>query len=719
MSLLAGFDFASEISNATILKLIKANLTIQGVPASPPFQIEVPISSSGISGSASLIVKDLTIDLNSDNSLSLNLQFHKTSVMITSPLTRDICPVDGTITIKTPLLLVSAGSNKKRVAADLPSATVTINFSSAADTIIQTALAGLPITLAQFKDFATQAFTAFVHGMGQNVLPLEFTVVANVDGSLSPLQFERLELKCIGNLDKSKQALCLLGIILKANHANGTPGQKTASAIGPGRDLCISISPGTFHSLIFCPGLASALGASVSNLPGTCGPAAGFNKDGVTVTSLSDSFGQDHLDINGSVSKSGTCYDATGTFHGTIALSISGSTLTPAVQLDDPDIDVDIPWYCWLAAGLILGPLGLVITGVVNAVAEDVANSMASAAVKGALGNNLQGVDVGGLGGASFKEVKITPAGLTLQGEAPYITIPAPMTQKFWLTGSVTTLSKNVVSSGVYHANVSPCGIDKDYPYTEYAQQQSGVYAVHASLLTPPLDLHWEIRVPKPGGLGADVYPLTGASGTISFSAKTDYPLPLPGGSSVSQVIHIGYKISGNTVTLTNQPSEGNYSFPLYVTGTDCSGISLEAEDWFIFHGEAVEMGGGYNEDMAACFAAISQWLREHSKIAAKRKFPPDLISPVNYPPPDEMVRSIYELVSLDLHEADVLLLDMKLAHGISYYRGLYSSAASQVGLSPQARAGISAKARVGMAPADISTLVIAISATTAQESAG
>lgn len=475
----------------------------------------------------------------------------------------------------------------------------------------------------------------------------------------------------------------------------------------------MSISPQVFHSLLFCPGVATALGTTVSNLPTSCGSSGGFDKDGATITSIADSFAQGHIDINGSITKSGFCYDASGTFHGALSLAISNSTLIPSIAIDDPDVDVDIPWYCWLAAGLILGPLGILITGIINVIAENVANDIAQSAVNGALGNGLGGFSMGNLGGASFNAVSITTEGLTLEGNAPFISIPSPKPVAFWIDGSTITQNKTSLSTGTYHVKwpIICGGNEEDYPYTEYAQLQKAVYTAYSYMLTPPLTLAWEIRVPKPGNIGADVYPLTGNSGTISFPAKTDYPLPLPGGSSVQQMIHIGYSISGATVILTNSPAEGNYSYPINVKATDCSGDVEESGDWFTFNGDIVEIGGTYYQDQQACWSKMTQWIKGHLKQAAQKEFPPDLIGPINYPPEEQIVESIYELIALNMPEADSLLLNMKLSYGSTFYRGLYSREASQIGLSKEVKAGLSAKAQVAVSELNILNSIKGINA--------
>jgi len=100
----------------------------------------------------------------------------------------------------------------------------------------------------------------------------------------------------------------------------------------------------------------------------------GFNgnheiRDGVHLKSLSISAQDDHLRLSGSVSKSGTCYEATGTFTARISVAIVNGELRVSFETDDPDLDIDVPWYCWLGAVVLGAIVGGAIFGVVGAIA--------------------------------------------------------------------------------------------------------------------------------------------------------------------------------------------------------------------------------------------------------------------------------------------------------------------------------------------------------------
>ena len=77
--------------------------------------------------------------------------------------------------------------------------------------------------------------------------------------------------------------------------------------------------------------------------------------------------------VSASVSKSGFCYTATGTVGAKIMIAVVGGQLVVDAQVDAPKLDIDIPWYCWVAAvlvgGAILGIVGAVLLPVIMYVA--------------------------------------------------------------------------------------------------------------------------------------------------------------------------------------------------------------------------------------------------------------------------------------------------------------------------------------------------------------
>ena len=76
----------------------------------------------------------------------------------------------------------------------------------------------------------------------------------------------------------------------------------------------------------------------------------------------------DFIDVQVKVSKSGFCYDATGTVGARIKIKVTGGNLIVQAQVDPPNIDVDIPWYCWIAGAVIGALLGGVLFGVIGGI---------------------------------------------------------------------------------------------------------------------------------------------------------------------------------------------------------------------------------------------------------------------------------------------------------------------------------------------------------------
>jgi hypothetical protein len=428
----------------------------------------------------------------------------------------------------------------------------------------------------------------------------------------------------------------------------------------------------------------------VTHLPTTCGSAGGFDTQGVTITKLTDSFANGHIDITGTATKSGFCYDASASFHGTLTLTLSGGTLVPDVALDQPNVSIDIPWYCFLAAAVVLGPLGLAIGAAVEIVGPTIAEALASNSIKQALGSGLPTVGTGGLGAGQLKSVSITTEGLTLQGVVP-IFVSTPFVSKMLdLNGSVTTTNKSTISTGVFHAKVWCMATAKDYPYTEYSQHQEGTFQLTGQLVQLPLTPAFTVSANGPE------IALTGTVGTVAIpNVDAHFPMPLAtGGAKVTQTVHIDYEVVGTTVKLRNRPEEGDYSFWLNATATGCKGQPINDDNnkapstftFVEFEGDHVEIGGGFAADVQYCAQLLASFAQKYSQEYSIWQKVPIWVE-VNYPAPEELAAYVRDLVSLGLRETDDVLRAIKTAHGNSFVRAMLSPAATHPALLTGAKA--------------------------------
>lgn len=73
------------------------------------------------------------------------------------------------------------------------------------------------------------------------------------------------------------------------------------------------------------------------------------------------------IEVVAKVRNKGTCYSVTGTVSAGIKLEVENGELVVETEVGDPDFEVDIPWYCWVAGAAILALLGGAIAGVMGA----------------------------------------------------------------------------------------------------------------------------------------------------------------------------------------------------------------------------------------------------------------------------------------------------------------------------------------------------------------
>ncbi len=619
MTLMAGFDFVAEVANSALLDLIKAQVTIQGTPANPPFEFDVPVTPVG--ANAHVIVNELLLNLADDDSMTLTLKFQKSSVIAQSP-SITVAPLEGDLTITAPMLLTPVLTSQV-LTFDFANAEVDIKYTTQTDNIISQSLAGSGITVQAFKAASKQAVAGFIQGMGQQqVTGVAFRVMKGADGFLSPqLTFEKLEVHCIGNPDPMLQALAFFGILFGANDKQGDHTLKMSTAIVPGssplgpRNMAISLSPEVFHRMIFCPGITAAIAHELKNLPMLpgmldtfvplpCGGGA-FVKDGLKLPMLFDSFADGHVNIDGVFSKSLPCFEANGSFHGELTFSVTGTTVTPSVQYDEPEVDVSTDWYCGPAGGIAIGLTALIGEAVVDGIADAIGKGIASGALQKALGEPLPASNVGGFANVQYDLVAPTIEGLTLHGTIPVVVPFNSGVPHIFVSGSVETTSTELVSVGTYHYPGFPTVCDaKDFPYRQFAQEQTATFQVVPELMGLPLQLEWRI----------DKIPLTNTVGTLIVPQVCHSPFPLDsGGTWYDQDVHIDYVIGDDSIQLKNIPAEGNYAFDLTAKAIDPSGIVAEDGAYIVFEGDTVAFSGGYEDYVNECQKAMREWVHQHT----------------------------------------------------------------------------------------------------------
>jgi hypothetical protein len=168
-----------------------------------------------------------------------------------------------------------------------------------------------------------------------------------------------------------------------------------------------------------------------------------------------------------------------------------------------------------------------------DAISDGIVSSMAGDAMNNALGSSIPGFNFSDfISGeatekppftAGFSTVTIDPEGITLQGVA-YVDVPiVPFEPGLFLSGSVNTTQSQVVGSGVYHSQLWCMPEAKDYPYTEYAQQQTATYSLGGRLVGQPLTPHCTIAT---SATSDTEVPLSGNNGTVELSnVNTHYAM--------------------------------------------------------------------------------------------------------------------------------------------------------------------------------------------------
>jgi hypothetical protein len=573
MSLLAEYDFVAEITKNKILDLIKKNWLVDGSPAQPPFDLRFSFSRNGVTADVFLIISNMSLALEGDNFMSVTLDFERSSASITGLFVAEYLDCKGTITISQLAIALASKSPTdiftKRIAIDFRNAAVTMTCDKAKDLL---AVAKKEVELEIGK-------------RGIQPYPPDWKMVPSLsgdpsmDGSLKDAKFIRLDIHRIDN-----ETLGIFGILLAKNSSKGNVALKTSTAILPGKDFAMSLSPEAFHKLLFCPEVAKSLsGGDVSKLPPSCGPAEQITANGVDFTHISDSFAEGKININTTITKTLSVFKITAEGTAAAVLYFDGPQLKVKMSMERTNLTLDIPWYVRAAMLAAFLPLN----GIVDYYTAEFLSALAET-INSMISNLSRDIDTSKylkntssyLKTIRFDNVNTTSEGLTMGGTLP-VTFPLKRKRGIYLSGMVQTTSVLELGRGNYASNHCPVG---SFPFVDYLKEQTAVYTAVPSLLSHPLKLNWFIN--------SQMIPASITSGTIKIpSMRTHFPFPLPAGSYSDSPVNISYEIKGDSIILKNLPEEGGYSVLLKVQAEEPGEIAVEDFDYIEFEGHVAEIG--------------------------------------------------------------------------------------------------------------------------------
>jgi hypothetical protein len=95
-------------------------------------------------------------------------------------------------------------------------------------------------------------------------------------------------------------------------------------------------------------------------------PAVVDKDQDVRLTEFVLSLEDGYIGIKAKVTKSGFCYEASGDVSARLLLKVEHGRLIASVEVGAPNVDLDIPWYCWVAGAVIGAVIGGVLLGVIG-----------------------------------------------------------------------------------------------------------------------------------------------------------------------------------------------------------------------------------------------------------------------------------------------------------------------------------------------------------------
>jgi hypothetical protein len=188
-------------------------------------------------------------------------------------------------------------------------------------------------------------------------------------GTTSPTVIARADNRIIDDVSPSDHDASAI-LLTFGGGSPGSAGSFTASFVPDGDTGAIGISFDWICRIIR-PQLAAALGTPESSFDAPCRLNRSISLPGdhnPRLTALELSLADGVINISAAVSASDTGWHATGRVSGSIEMRIEDGRLILRSNINDPEIDVDLEWWVYLAAAVVGAIIGGIIAGVIGAI---------------------------------------------------------------------------------------------------------------------------------------------------------------------------------------------------------------------------------------------------------------------------------------------------------------------------------------------------------------
>jgi hypothetical protein len=196
------------------------------------------------------------------------------------------------------------------------------------------------------------------------------------------------------------------------------------------------------------------------------------------------------------------------------------------------------------------------------------------------------------------------------------------------------------------------------WPWTRTLHEQ----AIIASVVTRFATIQWYL-----GGIA-----VTGNSGTISMSATSTWPFPLPKGRSQTHAVKVKYIVTTeankNTLKVLNDPVDGSYSFSISMSALDNGRVFKSSNTFANFRGETCDFEPEKVSELAKCIHQFSSVSNDKAKSRVPKPGEPIIV----------VSDGIWEYVAVERIETVKILLEI-ITNTLNDDPQLYSQAIEQL----------------------------------------